>query len=86
MRENGDSTINNNQIKKVYIDKLGFGYSQNIVGREVDIVGDGTGGKVIIDTDSNGRIIKTVVSSGGQGYTYGTVSYTHLTLPPTPYE
>ena len=73
VRENGDSTINNNQIKKVYVDKQGFGYSQNIVGREVDIVGDGTGGKVIIDTDSNGKIIKTVVSSGGQGYTYGMV-------------
>ena len=73
VRENGDSTINNNQIKKVYIDKQGFGYSQNIVGREVDIIGDGTGGKVVIDTDSNGKITKTVVSSGGQGYTYGMV-------------
>ena len=73
VRENGDSTINNNQIKKVYIDKQGFGYSQNVVGKEVDIVGDGTGGKVVIDTDSNGKIIKTVVSSGGQGYTYGMV-------------
>ena len=49
VRENGDSTINNNQIKKVYIDKQGFGYSQNIVGREVDIIGDGTGAKVVID-------------------------------------
>ena len=73
VRENGDSTINNNQIKKVYIDKQGFGYSQNIVGREVDIIGDGTGGKVVIDSDSNGKITKTVVSSGGQGYTYGMV-------------
>ena len=73
VRENGDSTINNNQIKKVYIDKQGFGYSQNVVGKEVDIVGDGTGAKVVIDTDSNGKIIKTVVSSGGQGYTYGMV-------------
>ena len=73
VRENGDSTINNNQIKKVYIDKQGFGYSQNIVGREVDIIGDGTGAKVVVDTDSNGKIIKTVVSSGGQGYTYGMV-------------
>ncbi len=73
VRENGDSTINNNQIKKVYIDKQGFGYSQNIVGREVDIIGDGTGAKVVIDTNSNGQITKTVVSSGGQGYTYGMV-------------
>ena len=73
VRENGDSTINNNQIKKVYIDNQGFGYSQNIVGREVDVIGDGTGAKVVIDTDSNGKITKTNVSSGGQGYTYGMV-------------
>ena len=73
VRENGDSTINNNQIKKVYIDDQGFGYSQNIVGREVDIIGDGTGAKVVLDTNSNGQIIKAVVSSGGQGYTYGMV-------------
>ena len=73
VRENGDSTINNNQIKKVYIDQQGFGYSQNIVGREVDIIGDGTGAKVVIDTDSNGKIVNTVISSGGQGYTYGLV-------------
>ena len=73
VRENGDSTINNNQIKKVYIDDQGFGYSQNIVGREVDIIGDGTGAKVVLDTNSNGQIIKSVVSSGGQGYTYGMV-------------
>ena len=73
VRENGDSTINNNQIKKVYIDKQGFGYTQNIVGREVDIIGDGTGGKVVIDTDSNGKIIKTQVSSGGKGYTFAMI-------------
>ena len=40
---------------------------------EVDIIGDGSGGKVVIDTDSEGKIIKTNVSSGGQGYTYGMV-------------
>ena len=32
-----------------------------------------TGGKVVIDTDSEGKINKTNVSSGGQGYTYGMV-------------
>ena len=73
VRENGDSTINNNQIKTVYIDKQGLGYSQNIIGKEVDIIGDGTGAKVVIDTDSNGKIIKTTISSGGKGYTYGMV-------------
>ena len=73
VRENGDSTINNNQIRKVYIDKQGFAYTQNQSGVEVDIVGDGTGGKVVIDTDSEGKVIQTNVSSGGQGYSYGMV-------------
>ena len=50
---------------------------------EVDIIGDGTGAKVVIDTDSNGKIIKTVVSSGGQGYTYGMVDLGPLGNPTT---
>ena len=66
VRENGDSTVNNNQIKKVYIDQQGFGYTQNQTGVELDIIGDGTGAKVVIDTDSEGKITKTSVSSGGQ--------------------
>ena len=73
VRDNGDSTNNNNQIKKVYIDKQGSGYSVNQSGLEVNILGDGTGGKVVIDTDSLGKVTKAVVSSGGQGYTYGMV-------------
>ena len=39
----------------------------------MNILGDGTGGKVVIDTDSLGKITNAVVSSGGQGYTYGMV-------------
>ena len=73
VRENGDASVNNNQIRKVYIDQQGFGYTQNQSGVEVNIIGDGTGGKVVIDTDSEGKITKTNVSSGGQGYTYGMV-------------
>ena len=61
VRENGDSTVNNNQIRKVYIDKQGFGYTQNQSGVEVNIIGDGTGAKVVIDTDSQGKITKTNV-------------------------
>ena len=83
VRENGDSTINNNQIKKVYIDQQGFGYTQNQTGKEVDIIGDGTGAKVVIDTDSEGKITKTNVSSGGQGYTYGMVDLGTLGTPST---
>jgi len=69
VRENGDSSINNNQIKKVYIDNRGSSYSSG----EVDILGNGTGGRVFIDTNANGEIVNAIVTSGGQGYTYGIV-------------
>ena len=69
VRENGDSTINNNQIKKVYIDNAGSGYSSG----EVSILGDGIGGRVYIQSNANGEIVNAIVTSGGQGYTYGIV-------------
>ena len=71
VRDNGDSDINNNQIKKVYIENQGTGYS-NGTGQEVSILGDGTGGKVVVDV-VNGKITNAVVSAGGKGYTYGMV-------------
>jgi len=71
VRNNGDSDTNENQIKKVYIDIQGLGYSQG--SHELNILGDGSGGKVIVDVDSNGKITNTVVSSGGKDYTYGMV-------------
>ena len=71
VRDNGDSDVNNNQIKKVYIDNQGNGYT-NGTGQEVAILGDGTGGKVVIDVVNN-KITNAVVSSGGKGYTYGIV-------------
>jgi len=73
IRENGDSDLNNNQIKKIYVDQQGSGYSQNVVGKEVDIVGDGTGAKVVLDTNSSGQITKTIVSAGGKEYSFGMV-------------
>ena len=71
VRENGDSDTNNNQIKKVYIDNQGEGYSGGL-GQEFSILGDGTGGKVVVDVVS-GKITNAVVSSGGKGYSYGLV-------------
>ena len=68
---------------RVYIDQQGFGYTQNQTGKELDIIGDGTGAKVVIDTDSEGKITKTSVSSGGQGYTYGMVDLGTLGTPST---
>ena len=71
VRDNGDSDVNNNQIKKVYIENQGVGYP-NGTGQEVNILGDGTGGKVVVDV-VNGKVTNAVVSSGGKGYTYGMV-------------
>ena len=71
VRENGDSTVNSNQIKKVYIDNPGANYS-NGVGQELNILGDGSGAKVIVDV-VGGKITNTTVSSGGKGYSYGLV-------------
>ena len=70
VRENGDSDINNNQIKTVYIADQGNNYTGT--GGEFDILGDGTGGKVVVEV-SGEKIVKTTVSSGGKGYTYGIV-------------
>ena len=71
VRDNGDSDVNNNQIKKVYIENQGVGYA-NGTGQEVNILGDGTGGKVVVDV-VNGKVTNAVVSAGGKGYTYGMV-------------
>jgi hypothetical protein len=73
VRENGNSEVNNNQIKKIYIEDGGSEYQKNLSGYEVDILGDGSGGRVQIDTDSDGKIISANVSSGGKGYTYALV-------------
>jgi len=71
VRDNGNSDVNENQIKKVYIDNQGNGYS-NGLGQEVNVIGDGTGAKVILDV-VGGKITNTIVSSGGKNYTYGIV-------------
>ena len=69
VREAGDSSVQNNQIKKVYIDDAGAGYSAGTV----NILGDGTGAKVSITVNSSGNITGTTVTQGGKGYTFGIV-------------
>ena len=71
IRNAGDSNTNlNGQIKKVYIENGGTGYS-NLTGR--NIVGDGTGGTVDITTNSDGKITDVTIATGGYGYTFGFV-------------
>ena len=71
VRENGNSDVNLNQIKHIYIENSGVGY-KNGTGQEVDIIGDGIGGKARVDV-VGGKITDITVSSGGKGYTYATV-------------
>jgi len=69
IREGGNSDTNDNQIKVIYIEDGGSGYT---TGTTADILGDGTGGTVSITADSaSGTITDIVVTNGGKGYTYG---------------
>ena len=71
VRENGDSSVNNNQIKKVYIESQGLGYASGL-GQPFKILGDGSGAAVVVDV-INGKITNAQISSGGSGYNYGMV-------------
>ena len=76
VRENGNSDVNLNQIKHVYIENAGDGYADGL-NQEVDIVGDGVGAKARVDIQ-NSKITNVTVSSGGRGYTYGIVDLGNL--------
>ena len=76
VRDNGNSDLNNNQIKDVYIADQGNAY-QGSTGQEFNIVGDGSGAKVVVDV-VNTKITKTQVSVGGKGYTYGMVDLSSI--------
>jgi hypothetical protein len=71
IRESGDSVINDAQLKQIYIDERGAGYSGG-AGQELPIIGDGTGARAVIDVNS-GQITNALVSKGGKGYTWGMV-------------
>ena len=75
VRENGDSLVNENQIKKVYIQNQGAGY--NTTDAELDILGDGDGGRVVVDV-TGGKITDVTVSSGGKNYSYGRVDLSSI--------
>jgi len=71
IRNNADSRINKNQIKKVFIERSGP--SGAYLSGEVDIIGDGSGGRVYITVNESGQIEDATVTSGGSGYTYAIV-------------
>ena len=71
VRESADSTLNDNQIKTVYVADKGNNYA-NGIGQEFELIGDGTGGKVRVDVQG-GRVTNTTVVSGGRDYSYALV-------------
>ena len=81
IRESGNSDINNNQIKKVYIKSGGRsgGYTSGTT--TLNILGDGSGAKVSVTVANTGIIESTKVVSGGSGYTYGIVDLGPLQVP-----
>jgi len=73
VREAGDSDINKNQIKKVFIKNKGKGYSGEALTKECDILGDGEGAKCQVTTNGQGEITDVIVTAGGSGYTFAMV-------------
>jgi len=71
IRDAADSTVYENQIKTVYIEKGGANYAL-ASDVEVSLLGDGTGGKVKVTT-SGGKVTNAIVVSGGKNYTYAMV-------------
>ena len=83
IRESADSDINLNQIKKVYIDNRGNGYANGE--KECNILGDGSGAKVLVNVE-NSKIKSVKMISGGSGYTHGVVDLSPVTSgTPTTY-
>jgi hypothetical protein len=72
VRENGDSTVNENQIKQIFIKSTGLGYPTQS-GKVCNIVGDGSGGQVSIDIDVEGKVSNATVIAGGKNYTYALI-------------
>ena len=71
VRDSGNSEVNENQIKKVYIENEGLGYSAGTFSK--NLVGDGSGGTVSVTVDTSTKITDVTVTSGGKNYTYALV-------------
>ena len=77
VREAGDSDINKNQIKTVYIKNQGSTYTDGSY--SCNILGDGTGARALV-TISGGKVNNVIVTAGGSGYTFGMVDLSSVSF------
>jgi hypothetical protein len=72
----------NNQLKIITITNRGVGLgTANRTYTNVPIKGDGSGAKATIVINNNSKVESIVISSGGSGYTYGTVDLVGGNVP-----
>ena len=72
------STKNNatdGKIEVVSIRNRGSVYTPSATYNNIPILGDGTGGKVTIVTNSFGEVSEIIVTDGGRGYTKGIIKF-----------
>jgi hypothetical protein len=63
------------KIEIVSIRNRGLGYTKSTTYNNIPILGDGTGGKVTIVTNSFGEVSEIIVTDGGAGYTKGIIKF-----------
>jgi hypothetical protein len=68
-----ENSVTSTQIKTVLIVNRGTGYTAGLYSN-VEISGDGTGGKVSVTVDSSGKVSSIEVTNGGSNYTFGTIN------------
>ena len=68
-----DNAATSGQIKIVTISNRGTGYGTATTYSNVDILGDGDGAKASVTVNADGKIESVDVSSGGSGYSFGTL-------------
>lgn len=77
-----NAALENNQLKIVTITNRGNNLGQpNTIYTDVPIKGDGSGAKATILINNASKVESITISSGGSGYTYGTVDLFGGNLP-----
>ena len=76
----GESILTKNnatdgKIEVVSIRNRGEGYTKSTTYNNIPILGDGTGGKVTVVTNSFGEVSDIIVTDGGVGYTRGIIKF-----------